>query len=70
MSIQAHQKSANQTGVNLTSASLVLANLQNTLPKVFVEAVVPNVSGKSFEIVLSKAVPPGKTANVAWFVVN
>jgi hypothetical protein len=70
MSIGAGKKSATYTGASLTSASLVLANLQNSLPKVYVQAVVPNVSHNSFEIFLSKAVPHGQTAKVAWFVVN
>ena len=71
VSIAAGKSTATHTGVSpLKSTSLVLANLQNSLPGVYVEAVVPNVSGHSFEIVLSKAVPAGKTAKVAWFIVN
>jgi hypothetical protein len=58
------------TGVSLTAASLVLATLQSSIKKVYVEAVVPNVSGGSFEILLSKAVPAGHTASIGWFVVN
>jgi hypothetical protein len=61
---------ATVTGLALDSSSLVLANLQNSLPGVFVEAVVPNVTNHSFQIVLSGLVPAGKTAKVAWFVVN
>jgi hypothetical protein len=70
LSIAAGKTTATQTSITLSSASLVLANLQISLPGVYVEAVVPSVSGHSFEIVLSKAVPAGKTAKVAWFVVN
>jgi hypothetical protein len=70
VSIAAGKTSLIHTGVTLASTSLVLANLQNSLPGVYVEAVVPNVSGHSFQIVLSKAVPAGKTAKVAWFIVN
>ena len=69
-STAAGKSTATHTSVTLASTSLVLANLQNNLPGVYVEAVVPNVSGHSFEIVLSKAVPAGKTAKVAWFIVN
>lgn len=68
--IKAAKTTVTVTGVALTAASLVLANLQNSLPGVFVEAVVPKVSGSSFEILLSQAVPTGKTAKIGWFVVN
>ena len=70
VSIPAGQKTATYTGATLTSTSLVLANLQNSIHGVYVQAVVPNVSGNSFEVFLSKAVPRGMTAKVAWFVVN
>ena len=70
VSIAAGKSTATHSGVPLTSTSLVLGTLQNSVSGVYVEAVVPNVSGHSFEIVLSKAVPSGKTAKVAWFVVN
>ncbi|MGH9208629.1 MAG: hypothetical protein ACRD1G_19110 [Acidimicrobiales bacterium] len=70
VSITAGQKTATSTGATLTSTSLVLATLQNSLRGVYDQAVVPNVSGNSFEIFLSKAVPRGMTAKVAWFVVN
>jgi hypothetical protein len=70
VSIVAGKSSATVTGVSILAASLVLANLQNSLPGVYVEAVVPNVPGSSFKIVLSEAVPAGMKANVGWFVVN
>jgi hypothetical protein len=70
VSIAAADKTATVTGVGLSASSLVFANLQDSLPGVFVEAVVRDISGSSFEIYLSKAVPAGKTAKVAWFVVN
>ena len=70
VSIAAGKSTGTHASVTLASTSLVLANLQNNLPGVYVEAVVPNVSGHSFEIVLSKAVPAGKSAKVAWFIVN
>jgi hypothetical protein len=68
--IAAGQTTATQTGVTLTSASLVLATLQNSIPGMYVQAAVPSVSGSSFEIILSRRVPGGMTANVAWFIVN
>ncbi len=70
VTIAAGASSATHAGVALSSTSLVLANLQNSLPGVYVQAVVPTVSAHSFEIVLSAKVPAGKTAKVAWFVVN
>ena len=70
LTMHAGKSSVTHTGVTLTSTSLVLASLQNNIPGVYVEAVVPSVSGKSFEIVLSKKVPSEMTAKVAWFVVN
>jgi hypothetical protein len=50
--------------------SLVLANLQNSVPGVYIEAVVPDLPGSSFTIYLSENVPAGKTATMGWFVVN
>ena len=47
-----------------------LANLQNHLKSIYVEAVVPDVSAGSFTIYLSKAVPAGDKAIIGWFVVN
>lgn len=59
---------ATHTGVALTSASLVLATLQQHATGVYVLAAVPNVSGSSFTVYLSKALP--SATKVAWFVVN
>ena len=70
VSIGAGKKSVTVTGVGLTASSLVLATLQNSLTKVYVESVVPDVSASSFVLNLSKAVPPGHSANVGWFAVN
>ncbi|HXY70974.1 MAG TPA: hypothetical protein VEM41_00390 [Actinomycetota bacterium] len=69
VSIAAGKSSVSVTGVSLTSSSLVLATVQNNAG-VSVKYAAPNVSAGSFTIALSKAVPKGKTANVAWFVVN
>jgi len=52
-----------------TSSSLVLATVQNN-SGVSVKYGAPKVSTGSFTIVLGKAVQTGKTAKVAWFVVN
>jgi len=54
--------------VALTTASLVLATLQDNRAGIFVQAAVPNISGSSFTIHLSKAV--SANTKVAWFVVN
>ena len=56
--------------VALSGTSLVLANLQVNLKGVYVQSVVPNPNASKFTIHLSMAVPEGKTAKVAWFVVN
>ncbi len=69
-SVTAGQSSATVTGVPLTASSLVLATMQNSISKVYVAAVIPSVSGSSFKIILTKAVPHGDTAQVGWFVVN
>jgi hypothetical protein len=68
LTVAAGQSSATQTGVALTSASLVLATLQQNLSGVSVRSAVPNVPGSSFTVHLSKA--PSTSAAVAWFVVN
>jgi hypothetical protein len=69
VTIHAKHRTAIVKPVNLTSASLVLATVQTSVG-VYVEAAVPHVSGKYFQIILNKAVPTGKTAKVAWFIVN
>jgi hypothetical protein len=68
--VAAAKSAVTVTGVALSASSLVLATLQNSLPGVSVEAVVPNVTKGSFQIILSEAVPAGSKAKVAWFVVN
>ena len=62
-------KSATVTGVPLTASSLVLATVQNKVG-VSAQSAVPNVPGSSFTANLNKAPATGKTAVVAWFVVN
>jgi len=66
--IAAGSSSASQGGVALTSASLVLATLQQHAPGVTIEAAVPNVAAGSFTVYLSQAAPAATT--LAWFVVN
>lgn len=69
-SIGAGMSSITVAGVALSSSSMVLATLQNSLSGVYVESAVPNVSDGSFVVNLSVAVPSGHTAHVGWFVVN
>jgi hypothetical protein len=68
-SIAAGAKSATVTGVSLRAGSLVLATVQSNAG-VWVSYATPNVSGSKITIHLNAAVPAGKTADVAWFVVN
>jgi hypothetical protein len=68
LTVTAGSAKATQTGVALTSASLVLVTLQQHTTGVYVLAAVPKVSGSSFTVHLSKAV--SAATKVAWFVVN
>jgi len=68
-SIAAGAKAKTVTEVSLRPGSLVLATVQNNAG-VSVAYVVPNVSQSKITINLNKVVPSGKTAKVAWFVVN
>jgi len=68
-SIAAGAKSEVVTDVSLRSTSLVLATVQNNAG-VSVAYVVPNVAQSKITINLNKVVPSGKTARVAWFVIN
>ena len=70
MNIVSPAKSASVPGVALTPASLVLGTLQNKLGGVMVASAVPNVAASSFTVNLNMAPAAGKTAVVAWFVVN
>ena len=56
------------TGVALSSSSLILATPQGAVSGVAVEGVKPNVSGKSFEITLTKAIKV--TLDIARFIVG
>jgi hypothetical protein len=68
-SIAAGAKSKVVTDVSLRSTSLILATVQNNAG-VSVAYVVPNVAQSKIAINLNKVVPSGKTAKVAWFVIN
>jgi hypothetical protein len=68
LTVPAGKSSVTQTGVHLTSASLVLVTLQQDRPGVWVRSAVPNVTAQSFTVHLSKTVPA--RTRVAWFVVN
>jgi hypothetical protein len=56
------------TGVPLSSASLILATVQQTAGAAWARAVVPDVPAGAFTIVLNKTAPTAIL--VAWFVVN
>jgi hypothetical protein len=56
------------TGVTLTTSSLILATPQGKVAGVAVEGVMPDVSGSSFTIYLTKAVKV--SLGIAWFVVG
>ena len=66
--VRAHDGHPGQR-VALTASRLVLATVQNKVG-VSVQSAVPNVPRSSFTINLNKAPGTGKTATVAWFVVN
>jgi len=68
VTVAAGHSSVTKSGVALTSASLVLVTLQQHVAGVHVLAAVPNVTGNSFKVFLSKAVPTA--TKVAWFIVN
>jgi hypothetical protein len=69
LNVTANGKSGVVTGVSLRAMSFVLATMQNDVG-VSVSSAVPDVAGSKITINLSKAVPAGKTAKIAWFVVN
>jgi hypothetical protein len=68
LTVAAGKSSASQTGVTLTSASLVLVTLQRHQSGLYVLAAVPNVSGSSFTVYLSENV--SASTKVAWFIIN
>jgi len=68
LTIPAGKSSATQAGVALTSASLVLATMQQDRTGIYVRSAVPNVTGSSFTIHPNKSV--SASTSVAWFVVT
>jgi hypothetical protein len=68
MTVGAGSSSVTKRKVALTTASLVLATLQDDVPGVWVRSAVPNVDGHSFTVHLSATVKA--STKVAWFVVN
>jgi hypothetical protein len=68
LTIAAGSSSGTVMGVALTSASLVLATLQQDRAGAWVRSAVPNIAGSSFTVHLNKTVTASTSA--AWFVVN
>ena len=68
LTIAAGASSGTVFGVTLSTASLILATLQQDRAGVWVRSAVPNIAGHTFTVHLSKAVTASIT--VAWFVVN
>jgi len=68
LTVPAGKSTVSKTGVALTSASLVLATLQQDRAAVWVRSAVPDVAANAFTIHLSKAV--SSSTKVAWFIVN
>ena len=68
VTVAAGSSTTTVAGVALTSASLVLATLQQHTTGVYVLAAVPSVSGSSFTVYLSKAVTAA--TKVAWVIIN
>jgi hypothetical protein len=68
LTVRAGKSAVTKAGVALTSASLVLATLQENRAGVFVQSAVPDVAASSFTVHLSKAVTAA--TKVAWFIVN
>jgi hypothetical protein len=68
LTVRAGHSSATKTRVPLTSASLVLATLQQDHDGVWIRSAVPDIAGHSFTVHLSKAAPA--RTKVAWFIIN
>ena len=68
LSIPAGHSSQTKTGVNLTSASLVLATMQHNESGIWVQSAVPDAAAKSFTVHLNKQA--SNAIKVAWFVLN
>jgi hypothetical protein len=57
-----------KTGIALSASSFILATLQTNVAGLFIQAVVPSVSGSRFTVYLNKA--PSVSVSVAWMAVN
>jgi hypothetical protein len=68
LTVPAGATSVVKTGVALTSASMVLATLQQRRSGLWVQAAVPSPGSASFTLYLNKAAPASTT--VAWFVLD
>lgn len=68
LTVPAGQASATKTGIALSSASLVLATMQQRRAGVHLEAVVPDPANSRFRVHLNKPVPAN--TKVAWFVIR
>jgi hypothetical protein len=68
LTVRAGQASATKTGVPLTSASLVLATLQQDHDGLWIRSAVPDIATNSFTVHLSKLAPA--RTKIAWFIVN
>jgi hypothetical protein len=66
--VAAGKSSATQTGVALTSASLILATVQQNLSGVYVRAAAPDITGSSFTVCLGKA--PAASTKAARFIAS
>jgi hypothetical protein len=62
------EQSVKVKGIALSASSLILATPQGKLSGVAVEGAVPDASGNSFTIYLTKAVTT--SLQVAWFVIG
>ena len=68
MTVPVGSDQATQTGLDLTSASLVLATMQDDRSGNFVRAAVPSVGTISFTVLLNKKV--ATPTKVGWMVVR
>jgi hypothetical protein len=68
LTVTAGSSSSAKRNMSLTTASLLLATLQNDVPGVWVASAVPDVGGQSFTVYLNAAVRA--STKVAWFVIG
>jgi len=68
LTITAGHSNVVKTGIALSASSFILATLQTNVAGLFIQAVVPSVSGSRFTVYLNKA--PSVSVSVAWMAVN